>query len=339
MSFFHFLCTAEATAKYCQMVRLWAWSLKNKTSLPADTQFTVTFNDCADEQTVKWLMQFEGASVNIRPRLSKQHAEVNKYNALWSPDIGKSEWVILTDCDVVFVNSIVPLINLLAEVEFGASPEGHNPVNPPPGHPENYRAIRNYEELLLSEISLSLDQLRKHRHPWFTDKCPRTDYPYFNGGFIAIKTSKLKEFRNAVVELSQKLYFQMRWNHPDPIFFLRRFWNSRWDRTRWADFFCIGPFFRQRYADQVALAAAVLKLNLKYTVLPHSYNWRCAGMGHGEEVPPRVIHYFQPAFGIPLTDILKDYWIDSFLSSKNYGKKALAETVLQFLKENRKTNG
>ena len=330
MSRFHLVCTAEATPKYCRMVRLWAWSLRNRAGALAGSPLTVTFNDQADEQTAQWLRRLPAADVSISPRISRSHREVNKYNALWAPGLENTEWVVLTDCDVAFIDDLGPIADLLKDVDFAAVPEGHDPRNPPPGRPRNYKAIRNYEQLLLSETGLSLEELATHRHPWFTDRWPCTTYPYFNGGFIAIRSSRLAEFRDAVLDMSRRLYRRARRNHPNPLRFLQRFWNSRWDRTPWADRFCIGPFFRQRYADQVALAVVAIKLGLRYRVLPHCWNWRTLGMGHGEELPIRIIHYFEPALGLPLDRILDPAWIPTYAASDNPGKKALAELVAEY---------
>jgi len=330
MSSFHFVCTAEATPKYCNMVRLWAWSIRNRAGALAGSPLAVAFNDQADETATAWLRRLPAVDVFIQPRISASHREVNKFNALWAPGLDRAEWVILTDCDVAFISDLEPLADQLKDVDFAAAPEGHDPRNPPTGRPRNYKAIRNYERLLLQETGMSAAGLAAHRHQWFTNRWPCTTYPYFNGGVIAIRGSKLQEFRSAVIETSRRLYMRMRSLHPNPLYSLRRFWNSRWDRTPWADRLCIGPFFRQRYADQVALAVVAIKLGLRYRVLPHCWNWRTLGMGHGEELPIRIIHYFEPALGLAPDRILDGDWLSDFSASSNPGKRVLAELVREY---------
>jgi hypothetical protein len=313
------------------MVRLWAWSLRTRAGGLASSPLTVTFNDRADTATAEWLRQFPATECVVRPRLSAAHREVNKYNALWAPGLDSADWVILTDCDVAFVSDLSPLADALGDADFAAAPEGHEPRNPPPGRPRHYKTIRHYEALLLRETGLTREALAAHRHPWFTDRWPCTTYPYFNGGFIAIRGTRLAEFREAILGMSSRLFRRARINHPNPLFFLQRFWNSRWDRTPWADRLCIGPFFRQRYADQVALAVVAIKKGFRYRVLPHCFNWRSLGMGHGEELPIRVLHYFEPALGLPADRILDTDWIADYSASTHPGRQALAGLVRDFL--------
>jgi len=313
------------------MVRLWAWSLRQRGGALAQAPVTVTFNDQTDPDTAQWLIRETGCQIRVLPRLSLSHKEANKYNALMAPDLEQANWVVLTDCDVACMNDLAPLGNWLTDsVDAAAAPEGHQPAVPPPGKPAHYKPIRRYGELLVGLADLTPAQMTTHQHPWFTDRWPCTVYPYFNGGVVAVRGSCVKAFRETLVPMTQALYTRARRWHPHPLLLLKRFWNSRVDRTPWADDLCLGPFFRQRYADQVALMATFLKLRLRYTVLPHCFNWRARDMGHGEELPIRLLHYFKPALGVPLDQLFNPDWIPAYRQSDNPGRQALAEIVTQY---------
>lgn len=331
MPSFHFLCTAEPTPRYRRMVQLWAWSIRQRAGALAAAPITVTYNDAPDPEAVRFLEALK-VRVETRPRLSTAHREVNKYNSLWAEGLDQADWIVLMDCDTVVINDLAPLPGLLEQVDLAAAPEGHDPRMPPPGRPRGYRAIRGYERLLLSETGMTPDQLAGYRHPWFTGHWPCTDYPYFNGGVIILSSSRLMEFRDRILDTSRRLFRRMRHVHPNPAYFLQRFWNSRWDRTPWADRLCIGSFFRQRYADQVALAVAAIAGRFPYRVLPHAWNWRSTGMQHGEESPIRILHYFEPALGLDTNRIIDSDWIDAYRASDNPGQQALSTIVSEFLR-------
>lgn len=324
---FHFAATAEANPKFCRMAKLWAWSLRHLGGALADGPITVCFNDESDAATAGWLEQLK-VRVRSRPRLSEKHKEVNKYNVLWTEGIENADWVVLTDCDVVCTNDLAPLADWLAGHEFGAVSDA---VVRYDGRPYRHPVI-HYPNMLRAFTGLSVGALQAHQHPEFTGRPPFTVYPYFNGGMLAIKGAHVPAFRKAVVDISRRIYAATRPAQWNGLRVLQRAWNNLWDKSAYATRLCVGWHLRPRYADQSAIFPAVLKLALSYQVLPHVCNWRYQDLA-APGAEPLLLHYYEQALGIPPPRILDGTWLDSYRTSADRGRVALAQTVQAFLRE------
>jgi len=326
---YHFVITAEPAPAFCRMACLWAWSLRRHAGALANSRISVVFNDRTDPDTEKWLRRLPDVTVLARPRLSHDHKELNKYSALWAPDLEKADYVILTDCDVVCTDRLDELDILMADAEFGGISDG--PISAT--HRSYKPSICRYA-LMLQELSgLSPEEVCVHRHEAFTAHPPYTDFPYFNGGVLVIGGRRLSEFRALVVELSRRIYQQVHRDQTHPLRLMRRAWNTLWVRCPGGKRFMIGWHVRRkRFADQVAVFPAVLKLRLPYRVLPHEFNWRYRDMVRPEETP-RLIHYYKSALGIPPPRILQEDWIPAYRMSGDVGRRALANVVGEFLQQ------
>lgn len=322
---------AEATPRFCRMLKTWAWTFRQFAGRWRDAPLTVVFNDAGDLATSAWLTRHAGVEVHVRPRLSPKHKETNKFNGLWTPSLAASDWVLLTDADIAFADDLAPLERELTDADLAASPDGCDPSLRQPGRPSGWTPIRRFDLLLKEFAGIDDTALRALEHPWFIDRWPLTRYPYLNSGVIAIKSDRLPEVRQALVDTSLQLYARARRLHPNPVQLLRRFWNSRWDRTSRGERASLGWFFRQRFADQVAITVVAARLGLRLAVLPHAFNWRGTGMNHGDETP-RILHYFRPAFGLPVERVLEPSWIPAYSRDANPGKRALARVIEAFLR-------
>jgi hypothetical protein len=335
---FHFVTAAEATPRYTRMARLWAWSLRTNAGVLAHAPRTVVFNDRADDDAARRLRTESGAEVLTRPRLSRTHPETNKFNALFAPalaDLPADAWVVLTDCDVCCVHDLAPLVreltaNAAGPIDVAAAPEGHR-ATPSPTKPADWSPVRGYARLLREHAGLDDAALARLEHPWFAGHPTPTRYPYFNGGVICIRAGVLPAYRDALLELSPLLHARVRRWQPNPARLLARAWNAKVDRRPGAERRTRGWFFRERFADQVALTVAAARLGLHLGVLPHALNWRCPGMPHGTASPPMLLHYFELALGLNPERIFEPGWREDFARSHNEGRRALAKVVGDYL--------
>ncbi len=326
---YNFAITTEPIPAFCRMACLWAWSLRRNAGALANSHIFVVFNDRTDPATEKWLNRLSNVTVLARPRLSHDHKELNKYSALWAPDLEKADYVILTDCDVVCTNRLDELGALMAGAEFGGIPD--NPIST--AHGTYKPSICRYARMLNDLSGLSPDEVRAHRHESGTSRQPYTGFPYFNGGVLVIGGRRLAEFRALVVELSRHIHHQVYRDQTHPLGLMRRTWNALWARCPEGERFMIGWHVRRkRFADQAAIFPAVLKLRLPYRVLPHEFNWRYRGIVRPEETP-RLIHYYKSALGIPPPRILQADWIHAYQMSNDVGQRALANVASEFLQQ------
>lgn len=267
-----------------------------------------------------------GVQVTTRPRLSRLHKEVNKYNVLWTPGLEEADWILLTDCDVACAGPLDGLEALLEGLDFAAVSDGvparsRRSPRPP---------VLRYDYFLRLFSGLSGRELKQHAHPEFIHQPPFTRYPYFNGGVMMIRGARLASFRETIVELSEQVFRQACRRQLNPLRWIQQAWNNAWFRSRHAHRLSLGWHMRQRYADQAVILPCLLKLGLRYTVLPHAYNWRYIEIG-AKNPPPLLIHYFEPALGIAPDRILSRHWLDAFAHSNDEGRQALAGLVHDYL--------
>jgi len=326
---YHFVVTAEPNPAFCRMVCLWAWSLRRHAGALANSRIFVIFNDRVDQDTEKWLRHLPNVTVLTLPRLSRDHKELNKYSALWAPGLEEADYVVLTDCDVVCTGRLDKLDALMAGAEFAG-------ISDAPGSAQqgSYKPSICRYALMLQELSgLSPAEVSLHRHEAFTGRPPFTGFPYFNGGVLIIGGQRLAEFRALVVELSRHIYRQVHQDQARPLRLMRRTWNTLWASHPGGERFMIGWHVRRkRFADQVAVFPAVLKLRLSYRVLPHEFNWRFHDPAR-PDTTPRLIHYYKAALGIPPPQILQADWIPAYRESADAGRQALANVVGEFLQQ------
>lgn len=307
-----FVLAAEARPAYLNMTALCCWSIRARAGVFARSPISIVFNDADDPRATSWLRSALGVEVSVRPRRSPRLHFLNKLNALDASVPGGPDWTIYLDCDTAVINDLAPLAQWCAgPIDFAAAPV-------------NAKAAWQLDRIFLRHTGLSRDELEAHAHPWFN-----TRYPYFNGGVFAVRSSRLPEFRPVYEDLTRRLFDQMK-SGPHPWRWLRNRWNRKVCKTRWADRLVIGPFFTRYYAEQVALAAAVLKLRLPYRVLPNSCNWKLPDTGHGEESPVRILHYLQSRHPLDRGRLFEGEWIDQYARDPWEGRRELARLVRDF---------
>lgn len=305
-----FTITAENTRKYANMALLCAWSIRHRAGALADADIHVCFNDVKHEEAARILESELGVFVHVLPRLSKDMGFMNKYNGLKVLGIEDSDWVILLDCDTAVIGDLVELRSWMerGDDDFGAVPV------------ESSR-VWGLGELLCEYSGVSEEELEGMRHPWFHD------YPYFNGGFFALRGKYVERFREKVIPWSAELHERMRLSYRHPLEWIRLQWNRFWCEKRMGEGLVIGPYFSKCYGDQIALVATVLSLGLRYRVWPCAYNWTSGGRGHGEDLPIRILHYLSARFPIDRDDLFHLQGVGNCCANTEEGERALVAII------------
>lgn len=326
----HFVAAIEAIPRHCNLARLWAFSIRRFGGAASSSRISVVFNDRVHDAAARLLERESDVAVEVRPRVSRYSPHANKYNALFAKDLESADYAVLTDADVACVGDLDLLnLELRERPAFAAAPELLYPeLMSAPDLP----AVLGYANLLRSFTGLSQAELERHAHPWFIEQNPWSRYPVFNGGMMCVRGDRVRAFREGVLRNTDRLWLAMRRIHPNPIRTLARAWNSRVaSRSRAWSRWTAGYYFGQGFSDQVAIFPTVLQLGESYRVLPHCLNWRHPGTGHGEDDPPRLIHYYQLAFGLDLNRLLDPSWLESAPRPANSGQQRLAAAVREYL--------
>jgi len=305
-----FTITAENTRKYANMALLCAWSIRHRAGALADADIHVCFNDVGHEEAARILESELGVCVHVLPRLSKDMGFMNKYNGLKVPGVEDADWVVLLDCDTAVIGDLVELREWMegGEDDFGAVPV------------ESSR-VWGLGDLLREYSGVSEEELEGMRHPWFHD------YPYFNGGFFALRGKYVARFREKVIPWSAELHERMRLRGKGVSERVRLQWNRFWSEKRVGEGLVSEPYFSKCYGDQIALVAAVLSLGLRYRVWPCAYNWTSGGRGHGEDSPIRILHYLSARFGIDRDDLFNLQAVGNGCANTEEGERVLLTII------------
>lgn len=313
-----FVITAEPTPAYANMAKLCAWSIRTRAGALADASISVVFNDELHADAAAELRGRWDVHIERRPRLSESMKCMNKYNGLFAAAAQEADWVILLDCDTAVVNPLDPLADWMrsGEHDFGASLV-------------DSARVWGLDQLVMRHSNLSSAELTPHR------TADRARLPYFNGGVIALRGTWLDLFRRAVIDYSHELFESMRAGGGHPVQWARVQWNRVMSRRPATERFIAAPFFHKGYADQIAIVLAMMKLRLRYRILPREYNWLDERFDPSEPDPIRIFHYLGAYYPIDRERLFDGDWIDEFKSSAKRGRRTLAELASECAEESR----
>jgi hypothetical protein len=223
-----------------------------------------------------------------------------KFNAFYALDDAQWDTMIYLDCDIVVLNDLAELLLGVGDAEFAAMPAGK-------------QVMHRYNALLLSLTGMSEDELAANKNDAFS-----TQYPLFNSGVFVAGQQAVNRFRRDVIKIFYDLQ-QVRcrsWTQ-----YLRFEYNDRLMNPKYASFsiqkYCrhvlkpLGCYFPLWCAEQIGLAAAILKNHVQYRLLESRCNWnapRCPPDGR----LPVLFHYMKGLYPIDRDRLFDGDWISAY---------------------------
>ncbi len=309
---------AESTPPFVDQLRLCLWSIRRSAGRFAEAPVHVVFNERADARVTEEIQRRFQVHTTIGPRLSRSLRFTNRWNMFGAPGLHEADWVLQLDCDTVVTAALDPLADLLkhTKTDFIAAPEVK-------------RQAWGCARLFAWASGRSRREIDDYRDASF----PSDGYPVFNNGVFLIRGSRFKEFGRAVLPMTRHLYRKMRGTTWNPLQWAKIQWNRRFWKRPDAARFILGPYFPRVHTNQIAVPATLMKLGMRYALLPEEFHWREPGLPSGRTV--RVLHYLGSVFPIGGKGrILDGVWIPRFMASDQPCWRLLAEQASRYLKEN-----
>lgn len=313
----HITLVAEDNPAVANMLRLFAWSLRQNAGAAADAPVTIVFNERADESLTRELDSRFGVRSIVRPRISTELRFTNKWNCL-EADLGSAEWMLFVDWDIAICATLDPLLERLA-----AAPKSTGFFCAP----EVLQQAWGMRHILKKHAGRTDAEIDALENPWY----PSDRLPVFNTGVFAIRAERIPEFRQEIVPMCQRLHRSMRATTWNPLQWATVQWNRRHWKKPDASRRIIGSFFPRVHSGQIAVPTTLIKLGINFELLPHSYNWYYLSRRYGEDTGVRILHYMTSQFpGVDKEHLFEGGFFDRYRNSDNPGCRALANVVSDY---------